>query len=61
LMRGRDAPLSEADRLDGALDRSPEDVVDPLEELSVAKLKPLAEVAVPTTPLTVEPAAEPIA
>jgi hypothetical protein len=60
-MRGRDAPLSEADRLDDALDRSPEDVVDPLDELSVAKLEPLAEVAVPATPLTVEPADEPVA
>jgi hypothetical protein len=60
-MRGRDSPLSEADRLDVALDRSPEDVVDPLDELSVAKLEPLAEVAVSATPLTVEPADEPVA
>ena len=59
-MRGRDAPLSEAVRLDDALDRSPEDVVDPLDELSAAKPEPLAEVAVSTTPLTVEPADEPV-
>ena len=66
-MRGRDAPLSEADRLadaldclDDALDRSPEDVVDPLDELSVAKLEPLAEVTAPATPLTVEPPDDPV-
>jgi hypothetical protein len=38
-----------------------EDVVDPLDELSVAKLEPLAAVAVPATPLTVEPADAPVA
>jgi hypothetical protein len=60
-MRGRDAPLSEADRLDDALDPSAEDVVDPLDELSVAKLETLAEVAVVATPVTVEPAEESVA